>query len=107
MNLKDVHIEYFKSSGPGGQHKNRTLSAVRVTHRPTGLTAVGQESRSQFRNKELALARLSAKVSRHLAPRKRRLATRKSRSSQERRLAWKKRRGAQKRMRSQGAVLDE
>jgi protein subunit release factor A len=107
MNLRDVRIEFFKSGGPGGQHKNRTLTAVRAIHVPTGLTSVGQESRSQFRNKELALARLSARVTRYFTPRKKRLATRSTRSSQERRLSQKKKHGTKKRMRSLGPALEE
>lgn len=56
----DVRVEAYRSSGPGGQHANKTSSAVRVTHLPTGLTAVAQEERSQHRNRALALARLDA-----------------------------------------------
>jgi peptide chain release factor len=48
----------MRSSGPGGQHTNKTESGVRITHRPTGLTAVAQEERSQHRNRSLALSRL-------------------------------------------------
>ncbi len=56
----DLRVEAFRSSGPGGQHANKTSSAVRVTHTPTGLVAVAQEERSQHRNRALALARLDA-----------------------------------------------
>lgn len=54
----DVTFESFRAGGPGGQHQNTTDSAVRATHRPTGLTAVAREMRSQHRNKALALERL-------------------------------------------------
>lgn len=54
----DVSYESFRAGGPGGQHQNTTDSAVRATHRPTGLTAVAREERSQHRNKALAFARL-------------------------------------------------
>ena len=54
----DIRVERMRSSGPGGQHVNKTESAIRVTHVPTGLTAISQEERSQHLNKKLALARL-------------------------------------------------
>lgn len=56
----DVAFESFRAGGPGGQHQNTTDSAVRATHRPTGLTATAREMRSQHRNKALALERLQS-----------------------------------------------
>ena len=56
----DIKIEITKASGPGGQHVNKTESAVRVTHLPTGITASSSEERSQHMNKKLALARLKS-----------------------------------------------
>ena len=99
---KDLKIEYYKSSGPGGQHKNKRSCAVRVTHLPTGLVAIAEEERSQAQNKLRALERLSAKVRERLRVRKKRLATRKTRASRERVLAWKKRHGLQKSLRREG-----
>ncbi|NSX53746.1 peptide chain release factor H [Parasulfitobacter algicola] len=58
VNPSDVMFESFRAGGPGGQHQNTTDSAVRATHRPSGLTAVAREMRSQHRNKALALERL-------------------------------------------------
>jgi hypothetical protein len=56
----DVHI--YKSSGPGGQHRNKVSSAVRLRHRPSGVTAHGDESRSQHTNKRLAVQTLRMKI---------------------------------------------
>jgi peptide chain release factor len=56
----DLAFESYRASGPGGQHVQKTDSAVRVTHKPTGLVAQAQEERSQHRNKALAVGRLSA-----------------------------------------------
>ena len=53
-----LSVRFSRSGGPGGQHQNTTDSAVRATHRPTGLAAVARAARSQHRNKALALARL-------------------------------------------------
>ncbi|BAM87091.1 putative class I peptide chain release factor domain protein [Bradyrhizobium oligotrophicum S58] len=56
----DVRFESFRAGGPGGQHQNKTESAVRAVHVPSGLTAIARDGRSQHRNKALALARLAA-----------------------------------------------
>jgi len=56
----DVRYEAFRAGGPGGQHQNKTESAVRATHQPTGLTVVVRENRSQHRNRAIAQERLAA-----------------------------------------------
>ncbi|WP_298922421.1 peptide chain release factor H [uncultured Roseobacter sp.] len=58
IHVRDVTFDTFRAGGPGGQHQNTTDSAVRATHRLTGLSAVAREERSQHRNKSLALERL-------------------------------------------------
>jgi peptide chain release factor 2 len=62
INPEDLRIDTFRSSGPGGQHMQKTSSAVRVTHLPTGLVATCQSQRSQHHNKETALRILHARV---------------------------------------------
>lgn len=58
LSMKDIKFESMRASGPGGQHINKTESAVRAVHIPTGRCAVAQDERSQYMNKKLALARL-------------------------------------------------
>ena len=58
IDLKQIHFEATRSSGPGGQHVNKTSTAIRATYLPSGLSVFCQEERSQSRNKELATARL-------------------------------------------------
>jgi peptide chain release factor len=60
LEARDVVFEAIHAGGPGGQHQNKTLSAVRATHKPTGLVAVARGERSQSRNKAQALERLAA-----------------------------------------------
>jgi len=59
LNTQDVDYQTMKASGPGGQHVNTTDSAVRATHRPSGVTVVAKEERSQHANKKLALMKLA------------------------------------------------
>lgn len=56
----EIRYETFRAGGPGGQHQNKTESAVRAIHTPTGLAVVSRDARSQHRNKALALERLAA-----------------------------------------------
>lgn len=62
IDMNDVTIDYFRASGPGGQNRNKSETAVRAVHKPTGLKAVIADEKSQLTNKERALSLLAARV---------------------------------------------
>jgi len=64
FDLKDVDFKRFRGSGPGGQHKNKTETCVRVTHRPTGVVAVATSERSLHQNMMSAVEMLKGKLAR-------------------------------------------
>jgi ribosome-associated protein len=116
--LSEIELRASRSSGPGGQHANVTASRIeavfdieasaalseeqkrRLSARyGPRVTAVAQDARSQARNRELALERLSERIAAALRTRKRRRATSPSRAARERRLEQKRRRSEVKRVR--------
>jgi len=96
---REVEVDVFRASGPGGQHVNRTESALRLTHPPSGVVVTAQDSPSQHRNREIAFERLAARLARLNHVPKKRVATKPTRASKKRRLETKKHTGERKRMR--------
>jgi protein subunit release factor B len=98
--LAQCDVQTFRAGGPGGQHQNVTDSAVRLVHRPTGVTVTSRAQRSQHLNKMDALRRLRLKLRRmDEPPPPPRRPTRPSRAARERRLTEKARRASAKRLR--------
>jgi hypothetical protein len=60
--IGQCEVDRYRASGPGGQHRNKTDSAVRLRHRPSGITAIGEDSRSQSENKLHAVRRLRSAI---------------------------------------------
>ena len=98
--LRECEIETFRSSGPGGQHVNKTESAVRLRHLPSGVVVTSQQERSQYRNKATCLERLRKKVTELNYRPPKRVRTRVPRSAKNRTLEEKARRSKIKRLRS-------
>lgn len=88
--LAECREEFFVGGGPGGQHRNKTASAVRLLHLPTGVLVTATERRSQAQNRAAALGRLRERLAALSFVPKERRPTRATRGSQERRLEAKR-----------------
>lgn len=75
INTNDVTRQFIRASGPGGQHRNKVESGVRLTHGPTGIVVTATERRRQSQNLDVAWRRLEAQVVAALTPAVERVAT--------------------------------
>ena len=98
--LRECDVQTFRASGPGGQHVNKTESAVRLTHVPSGVVVTSRQERSQHRNKVLCLQRLRKKIGQLNYRPAKRVRTLLPRSAKNRTLEEKARRSQIKRLRS-------
>jgi len=96
---REVEIEFFRASGPGGQHVNKTQSALRLTHWPSGAVVIAQDSPSQHRNREIAFERLVERLRRLNYVKPKRVPTKPTKASRRRRIEEKKQVGQKKRVR--------
>ncbi|HUL94424.1 MAG TPA: peptide chain release factor-like protein [Usitatibacter sp.] len=97
---REVSVDVFRSSGPGGQHVNKTESALRLTHWPSGVVVIARDSSSQHRNRETAFERLAERLARLNVVHPKRVPTKPTAASRRRRIEGKKGRGAIKKARS-------
>jgi protein subunit release factor B len=104
--LRECEVDTFRASGPGGQHVNKTESAVRLKHLPSGLVVTSREERSQHQNKALCLRKLREKIDRQNHQPAKRVPTRVPRSAKNRTLEAKTRRSHVKRLRAKPSKDD-
>ncbi len=95
----EVELTAYQASGPGGQHRNRTFSAIRAKHLPTGIVVTASDSRSQLRNRKIALERLRERLIEHFHEDPQRVPTRKSKPIRKRERKDRQRLSDKKRMR--------
>lgn len=96
---RDCDVEFFVAGGPGGQHRNKVETGVRLTHRPSGLVVAATERRSQSANREAAFERMAEKLEARQRVRKARRATKPSAAAKKKRIEEKKKAGERKKAR--------
>lgn len=96
---RDCDVEFFVAGGPGGQHRNKVETGVRLTHRPTGLVVTATERRSQSANREVAYGRMAEKLEARQKVKKPRRATKPSAAAKQVRMKEKKIIGERKKAR--------
>lgn len=106
MKEQDLRIDFFRGSGPGGQHRNTSETGVRITHLPSGVVVTATESRSRHQNLQTARARLEQKLAARQRKRRPRIATRPSRAAVRRRLEKKRQQAQKKKSRREGGDKD-
>ena len=90
---REIELHFIRASGPGGQHRNKAETGVRLVHPPSGVVVTATERRSQTQNRELAFERLIEKLKKlNFVPKKRK-ATKTPKSAKRKRLKEKQRRG--------------
>lgn len=102
---RESEVSFFIASGPGGQHRNRNATGVRLVHRPSGIVVTATERRSQAANVDVAFARLARRLEAASAVNAPRVPTRPSRAARTERRDTKRRRGSIKSLR--GRVREE
>ena len=105
--LSECKVETFRSSGKGGQHANKTESAVRLTHTKSGIQVMCQDERSQYLNKTKCIKELRLRIEQHNYKPPTRIRTKPTRGSVERRLSTKKHKSKNKKSRKKPSLNND
>ena len=104
--LKECNVNTFRASGKGGQHLDKTESAVRITHLHTGTVATCEDERSQYQNKRKCFIQLRAKLEALNYQPLKRIPTKQPRAVREKNLATKKKQSIKKQLRQKPEIND-